>query len=82
MLEFLISQGHPKEEVPCKGCKTVKGKCPAFKTVCETYRCVQDRKLTSCASCSDFPCDKLQPCSNMANMLPHNMKVHNLATIK
>ncbi len=82
MLEYFVSKGYPKEALPCKGCNVVKGKCPVMTTECETYHCVQNRNLTSCASCDEFPCDKLQPSADMANILPHNLKVYNLVTIQ
>ncbi len=82
MLNYFISKGYPEEALPCKGCNAVKGKCPVIKTDCETYRCVKGKELASCSDCTGFPCERLQPSADMANILPHNMKVFNLATIK
>lgn len=82
MLDYFISKGYPKEALPCKGCISVKGKCPVISGYCETYHCVQNRKITSCSACDDFPCEKLNPSSDKADILPHNLKVFNLLTIK
>lgn len=82
MLEYFISKGYSKEVLPCKGCIAVKGKCPVISSDCETYRCVQSKKIATCSDCDDFPCGKLTPASDKANILPHNLKVFNLLTIK
>lgn len=82
MLDYFISKGYSKELLPCKGCIAEKGKCPVMTCDCETYRCVQSKKVNSCSSCEEFPCEKLIPAADKANILPHNLKVYNLATIK
>ncbi len=82
MLNYFLSKGYPKEALPCKGCNAVKGKCPVIKGDCGTYSCVQSKKISSCSSCNDFPCSKLNPSADNANILPHNLKVFNLLTIK
>ena len=82
MLEYFISKGYPKEALPCKGCISVKGKCPVISGECETFRCSQNKNISSCSSCTDFPCDKLNPAADRASILPHNLKVYNLLTIK
>jgi hypothetical protein len=82
MLEYFISKGYSREALPCKGCIAVKGKCPVMNSDCETYSCVQSKNITTCSSCNDFPCDKLAPSADMANILPHNLKLFNLLTIK
>ena len=38
--------------------------------------------VASCSECSDFPCTRLCPSANRADVLPHNLKVFNLCTIK
>ena len=40
------------------------------------------KDIESCADCSDFPCDNLQPYADHASEFPHNMKVFNLALIR
>jgi hypothetical protein len=50
--------------------------------ICETYSCAAAKNLDSCSECDQFPCVKLQPAANMADALPHNLKVFNLCTIK
>ena len=49
---------------------------------CETYACIQQKAVDFCYECTDFPCSKLCPSSDRANVLPHNMKVFNLCTIE
>ena len=82
MINYFISTGIPKENLPCKGCKNIAGKCPVITSECETYKCVESQNLANCSECTKFPCMKLAPAVDKANMLPHNMKVFNLATIK
>jgi hypothetical protein len=78
----LIERGMPKDKLPCAGCRTIEGKCPVIGGICSTYTCVQDHKVEFCYECNDFPCVKLHPAANRAEILPHNMKVFNLCTIK
>ncbi len=78
----LVERGISKESLPCDGCRSVEGKCPVIGGVCETYRCTKEKKVDFCSDCEDFPCEKLQPAANRADILPHNMKVFNLCTIK
>ncbi len=66
--------------VPCKGCREQKG-C-LIHPKCATYDCVQEKKIDFCFECSGFPCEKLQPASDMAEKLPHNIKLYNLCRIK
>ncbi len=49
MLEYFISKGYSKESLPCKGCIAVQGKCPVMSSDCETYRCVQSKKVNNCS---------------------------------
>jgi len=49
---------------------------------CETYLCVCQKAVDFCYECADFPCSKLCPSSQRADVLPHNMKVFNLCTIE
>ncbi len=82
MLSYFLSKGYPKEKLPCKGCRSIDGQCPVIGTTCATYSCVQKRSVTFCSECSDFPCAKLNPAADRAEILPHNTKVFNLCTIK
>ena len=49
---------------------------------CETYACITKRGFTFCFECQEFPCPKFNPASDLAGILPHNLKVFNLCTIK
>jgi Protein of unknown function (DUF3795) len=78
----LAERGIPKENLPCDGCRSAEGNCPVIGEVCETYKCASGKKVNFCYECDDFPCEKLHPAANRADVLPHNMKVFNLCTIK
>jgi len=43
-----------EKEPRCKGCSEVDGK-PSWGE-CETYSCVQNKKVDHCGECPDFPC--------------------------
>jgi hypothetical protein len=49
---------------------------------CATYVCSVEHGVDFCYECPDFPCVKLQPCADMANVLPQNLKVFNLCCLK
>ena len=78
----LVEKGIPKEKLPCPGCIAIKGTCPVINNTCETYQCASARKVEYCFACKDFPCTKLHPAAHRAEILPHNLKVFNLCTIK
>ena len=82
LYDQLITRGIPKDKIPCAGCRNIEGMCPVHPTKCATYTCVTERKVDFCYECSDFPCEKLQPAADRAEILPHNTKVFNLCTIK
>jgi len=77
--EFL---GIQPEETPCKGCRDEKGHCRfATGKHCATWDCVQEKGVTYCYECADFPCQLLMPTQQGAQF-PHNMKVYNLCRMK
>ena len=78
----LVERGLPREKMPCDGCRAVKGNCPVIEGTCETYKCAMEKNLEFCHECGEFPCERLQPSASRADVLPHNMKVFNLCTIK
>lgn len=78
----LIERGIPKESIPCKGCRSILGMCPVIREKCQTFQCISGRKIEFCYECDEFPCRKLHPAADRAEMLPHNLKVFNLCTIK
>jgi hypothetical protein len=82
LLQFFISKGIPAEKLPCPGCRAVEGNCPVIGEKCETYKCALEKNIDFCYECEDFPCDKLNPAADRANVLPHNLKVFNLCYIK
>jgi len=68
--------------VPCPGCRQARGKCQFVDGTCQTYACIDARGHDFCFDCADFPCAKLNPAADRANVLPHNLKVFNLCAIK
>jgi hypothetical protein len=82
LLAYLVSRGIPGEKLPCAGCKDIKGHCPVITSQCATYVCGAEKGVDFCFDCGDFPCTKLQPSADRADVLPHNTKVFNLCTIK
>jgi hypothetical protein len=74
------------EEAVCKGCRRESGLIPVRRIhglePCKVFKCVSSKDIESCADCSDFPCDKLHPWADRASILPHNIKVYNLALMR
>ena len=67
---------------PCNGCRDMEGHCPVIGRQCATYACVKEKDVAFCFQCREFPCAKLHPSADRADVLPHNMKVFNLCTIQ
>ena len=82
LMDYLISIGIPREKLPCEGCREIEGCCPAIGGLCETYQCIKKKNVEFCFQCGDFPCEKLNPSADRADVLPHNLKVFNLCTIQ
>ena len=70
----------PPEEVACKGCKPEQGRC-RFSQNCATWACTQEKGVSFCFECGEFPCGLLAPSAQGA-AYPHNMKVYNLCRMK
>ncbi|WP_242832541.1 DUF3795 domain-containing protein [Desulfosporosinus orientis] len=49
---------------------------------CYVYQCIQEKEISLCCDCVDFPCDYLHPYADQAVQKPHNTKVFNLCLIK
>ena len=83
-MRALVSQqfGISPEEVGCKGCREVKGRCPVAPTFCTIFPCAEERGVKFCHECSDFPCDSLHPYADQADKVPINIRVFNLCLIK
>jgi hypothetical protein len=87
LIDSLVARGFEKERLneeslPCAGCRAVKGNCAVEGNTCETYACVGKRGFDFCFECPDFPCAKLNPAADRADVLPHNTKVFNLCFIQ
>ena len=77
-----IARGIPKEKIPCKGCRSIEGLCPVIQDKCDTFTCVTAKGVDFCYECNEFPCLKLHPSADRADILPHNQKVFNRCTIQ
>lgn len=82
LLERLVARGIPREKLPCAGCRNIAGHCPLISAPCETFACVREKAVGFCHECDEFPCSRLCPSSQKADVLPHNLKVFNLCTIR
>jgi hypothetical protein len=78
---FSANTGLSPEKVQCKGCRDQKGERLGM-SLCETYKCVNEKGVEFCHECDEFPCQKLQPAADGASRFPHNMKVYNLCRMK
>jgi len=76
--------GIPPERVKCLGCRPEKGHIIVMgEPVCPTYECcIEQKGLQFCYQCQDFPCLKLAPCADKAEILPHNTKVYGLVLLQ
>lgn len=68
--------------VPCPSCRSGKGKNQFIEGTCPTFACSVSKGVAFCYECKEFPCTKLNPASDRADVLPHNLKVFNLSFIK
>lgn len=97
IVEYLASMGFSREKIQsCPGCRPSEGKTPnvgctketlfnnlpTAGSACATYICSVEHGVDFCYQCPEFPCAKLQPCADMSNQLPHNMKLFYLCYIK
>jgi hypothetical protein len=66
----------------CAGCRPKEGR-PHGDILCQTYDCcANQRGLDFCYQCPDFPCLKLAPVSDRAEVRRHNTKIYNLLMLK
>ena len=82
LFAYLVGKGIPQEKLPCTGCRDMKGHCPVIGNQCASYACATEQNVDFCFDCRDFPCSKLNPSADRADVLPHNLKVFNLCTIR
>jgi hypothetical protein len=82
LMDTLISKGISKEALPCDGCRAIEGKCPAIHDKCATFKCANENRIAFCSECNDFPCMKLAPAADRAEVLPHNAKLFNLCVMQ
>jgi hypothetical protein len=74
----------PLEHAVCKGCRDENGTIAflGMTEPCNVYKCIEQKNISFCCDCSDFPCDHLHPYADEASSKPHNTKVFNLCLIK
>ena len=66
----------------CAGCRPKQG-MPFGDVLCQTFDCCVNKKsLDFCYQCEDFPCPKLAPISERAEVRRHNTKIYNLLMLK
>ena len=73
--------GIGENEISCHGCRNQNGYKNLVKE-CRVLNCVKDMKVEFCSECLKFPCDAYNPCSDRAEIFPHNFKLYNLCRIK
>jgi hypothetical protein len=73
--------GLPPEKITCKGCRSDQ-RAPLCPADCPTLTCSREKGVEFCHECADFPCKMLNPASDGAERLPHNLKVYNLCRMK
>jgi hypothetical protein len=74
--------GIPYEKAACQGCRNEKGKIAHNPMACGLYPCAEEKGISFCFECDDFPCDYLHPYADQAATKPHNLKLFNLGLIK
>ena len=76
--------GIPSDQAICLGCRNEKGTIGflGWTEPCNAYKCTEEKGISFCCDCSDFPCDHLHPYADRASEVPHNTKVFNLCLIK
>ncbi|MDR3600252.1 MAG: DUF3795 domain-containing protein [Desulfosporosinus sp.] len=68
----------------CQGCRNEAGVIAVIgrNKPCYVHKCIQEKRISFCCDCADFPCDYLHPYADQAALRPHNTKVFNLCLIK
>lgn len=69
------------ESVPCGGCREELG-CKYEGGKCDTLKCVQNKELSFCFECDEFPCSNFMPAADGAATFPHNLKLYNLCRMR
>lgn len=82
LLEALVAKGIPREKLPCRGCRNIGGECLVIRGTCATFLCAREHVVEFCHECAEFPCARLNPAADRAEVLPHNLKVFNLGVIR
>ncbi|MDZ4120875.1 MAG: DUF3795 domain-containing protein [Candidatus Cloacimonadaceae bacterium] len=82
LMPLLLANGLKAEQLPCPGCRAVDGNCPHLPERCDHYACAEKHEVDMCFQCDVFPCNKLHPATDRANVLPHNMKMYSQCFIQ
>ncbi len=59
------------EDINCDGCLSDNGRLFGHCQVCEIRKCGREKKVTNCAHCEEYSCEKLD---NFFNMVPDAKK--------
>jgi hypothetical protein len=54
------------EDINCDGCMSVDGRHIGYCHICEIRKCGQEKKVTNCAYCDEYSCEKLDNFHKMA----------------
>jgi len=73
--EMLLKHGVTEDQIPCPGCRAVDGFCKHLDGQCDQFFCAQEKGVTFCHECDEFPCNALHPAADRASSLPHNLKM-------
>jgi hypothetical protein len=75
--------GVPPDKTTCQGCRPSKGKIAFLhpEKTCRVFLCTTEKNIEFCHECDDFPCERLHPYADQAN-LPHNTKMYQLCMMK
>jgi hypothetical protein len=78
LIDWEVKMGMPRDEIYCRGCTSdlVNEWC----SKCDFRKCVEDKGITYCFECADFPCKKLV---DFSKTRPHRtLGLQNLRQLK
>ena len=60
-----------RQDINCDGCHSDSGRLFGHCKMCEIRKCGMEKKVTNCAHCEDYSCEKLE---NLVKIIPHAKK--------
>ena len=82
-MNCLVCYVHLKDKKPCPGCLNNDNNKPERCKVCKIKNCAQEKGLTYCYECSDFPCKQIKNLEKSytkrynTSLIENSIKVHN-----